>query len=403
MSFADKKGIVVASGFKLQAGALLDARQQVETISERDELVTLNAVTEGLRVYVKEKKTSYEWNGTSWDEIAKGTGYTHPDSGVEAGTYRSVTVDAQGHVTDGTNPTTLQGYGITDAADKEHTHEQTDIEGLDAALAGKVPTSRKINNKPLSGDVTLSATDVGAIAMTDKGASNGVASLDENGKVPSAQLPSYVDDVIEGYLHTDGKFYEEEGHTTEVTGESGKIYVDIANGKTYRWSGTAFVEISASLALGETSSTAFAGDKGKSAYEHSQTAHAPANAEANVQSDWSESDSSSDAYIKNKPTALPADGGDADTVSGHTVGVNVPADAKFTDTVYTHPLSHPASMITESATKRFVSDTEKETWNKKATIIFASELPSQAPAGAICFLTEPADPDVSDVEDPFNE
>lgn len=60
-------------------------------------------------------------------------------------------------------------------------------------------------------------------------------------------------------------------------------------------------------------------------------------AEQNVQADWNVTDVNSDAYIKNKPTTLPADGGDADTVNGHTVETNVPADAKFTDTVYTHP------------------------------------------------------------------
>lgn len=78
MSFADKKGIVVASGFKLQAEALLDARQQVDTIVERDELVTINAATPGLRVYVKAEKKSYIYNGESWDELTVGVGYTHP-------------------------------------------------------------------------------------------------------------------------------------------------------------------------------------------------------------------------------------------------------------------------------------------------------------------------------------
>lgn len=57
-------------------------------------------------------------------------------------------------------------------------------------------------------------------------------------------------------------------------------------------------------------------------------------AEANVQSDWNESTSTSDAFIKNKPTSLPADGGNADTIGGFTVEVNVPANAKFTDTTY---------------------------------------------------------------------
>lgn len=162
------------------------------------------------------------------------------------------------------------------------------------------------------------------IQKTEKGAPNGVASLDGNGRVPTAQLPSYVDDVLE---------YKSKSEFPE-TGEDGKIYIDEATNKTYRWSGSGYVEISASLALGETSSTAYPGDKGKTAYEHSQAAHAPANAEANVQSDWNETNTGSDAYIKNKPTSLPANGGDADTVNGYRVEANVPANAKFTDTTY---------------------------------------------------------------------
>lgn len=60
-------------------------------------------------------------------------------------------------------------------------------------------------------------------------------------------------------------------------------------------------------------------------------------AEVNVQADWNETDTTSDAYIKNKPTSFPTDGGNADTVNNHTVEADVPSDAKFTDTVYTHP------------------------------------------------------------------
>ena len=202
---------------------------------------------------------------------------------------------------------------------------------LKEKLGGYVPTGRKVNGKALSSDINLSAEDVSAIPASQKGAANGVAELDESGKVPSAQLPSYVDDVLEGYF-SEGKFYKESEHTTEMTGEAGKIYVDMATNKTYRWSGSAYAEISASLALGETSSTAFRGDWGKAAYEHSQTAHAPADAEANVQADWNESDTGSDAYIKNKPTSMPANGGNAATVGGHTVEADVPASAVFTDT-----------------------------------------------------------------------
>lgn len=72
------------------------------------------------------------------------------------------------------------------------------------------------------------------------------------------------------------------------------------------------------------------------------------------------------------PESLPANGGNADTVNGKTVEVNVPANAKFTDTVYEHPAAHDASMITENESKRFVSDTEKATWNAKADATLAT-------------------------------
>ena len=118
------------------------------------------------------------------------------------------------------------------------------------------------------------------VLIEDKGSANGVAELDENGIIISSQLPSYVDDVIEGYFYN-SKFYKESTHTTEITGETGKIYIDLSTEKTYRWSGSTFVVISETLALGETSSTAYRGDRGKIAYEHSQSAHAPSNAEEN--------------------------------------------------------------------------------------------------------------------------
>lgn len=79
------------------------------------------------------------------------------------------------------------------------------------------------------------------------------ANLSNNGKVPANQLPSYVDDVLEY-----GTF-----NTFPTTGEDGKIYVAQDTNLTYRWSGTRYVEISQSLALGETSTTAYPGDKGK--------------------------------------------------------------------------------------------------------------------------------------------
>ena len=165
------------------------------------------------------------------------------------------------------------------------------------ALNGKVPTTRKVNGHALSADVTITKGDVSLgnvdnTADTDKpvstavqnalnlkmnssarGAISGVASLDENGKVPASQLPSYVDDVIEGYYH-EGSFYTTSNHSTAITGESGKIYIDLTSGgarQVYRWGGTAYAPIPIGLALGETSTTAYRGDYGAAAYAHAVT------------------------------------------------------------------------------------------------------------------------------------
>lgn len=94
----------------------------------------------------------------------------------------------------------------------------------------------------------------GAIQSTEKGASNGVATLDGSGKVPSAQLPSYVDDVIEGYYYN-GAFYSDSEHTEEITPETGKIYVDLTSEKAYRWSGSVYVEISQGTIITRTTGT----------------------------------------------------------------------------------------------------------------------------------------------------
>lgn len=79
--------------------------------------------------------------------------------------------------------------------------------------------------------------------IESKAQAEGLASLDSNGKVPEEQLPSYVDDVIEGYLN-EGKFYKEEAHTTELTGETGKIYVNLTDNQCYRYTGSGYVSVS---------------------------------------------------------------------------------------------------------------------------------------------------------------
>ena len=165
------------------------------------------------------------------------------------------TIELSGDVTGSANFDGSANVTITAAvADDSHNHIISNVDGLQSALDGK---QASLGFTPLNANL--------------KGAVNGVAELDEAGKVPATQLPSYVDDVLE--------YDNQAGFPT--TGETGKIYVAKDTNKTYRWSGSDYVEISASLALGTTSSTAFRGDYGQTAYTHSQSAHAPSDAQKN--------------------------------------------------------------------------------------------------------------------------
>lgn len=124
---------------------------------------------------------------------------------------------------------------------------------VDGKLSGKAASSHKHG----AADIT----SVNASAIT--------------GVIAAANLPSFVDDVLEGYYGSDGVFYKNHDASTgkysdAYTGETGKIYVNINDNKTYRWSGSAYVVISETIALGETNSTAYRGDRGKTAYNHSQ-------------------------------------------------------------------------------------------------------------------------------------
>lgn len=141
-------------------------------------------------------------------------------------TFAEGTTNGAFDVTTGGKTTSVPVHGLGSAAFVEsetfaaatHTHAIDDVTGLQTALDGK-------------------------IASTEKGAANGVVPLNAETQIDSKYLPSYVDDVIEGYL-SEGKFYKEAGHTTEITGETGKIYVDLATNGSYRYSGTQYVNIS---------------------------------------------------------------------------------------------------------------------------------------------------------------
>lgn len=123
---------------------------------------------------------------------------------------------------------------------------------LSASDVSAVPTTRKVNNKALSADITLSASDVSAIPSSEKGSASGVCPLDANGKVGSSYLPSYVDDVVEAYPRTgqtelSAAWLSAESGGSALTPEQDKIYILMAASTTYsanstfRWSGSTYV------------------------------------------------------------------------------------------------------------------------------------------------------------------
>lgn len=159
-----------------------------------------------------------------------------------------------------------------------------DAHGYNAKIDNEIKRAKEA-------ETTLSAEINKRLETSLKGTTNGLAELDENGKVPSSQLPSYVDDVLEGIAQgvkkddstgtNSATGFILTGETVECAPESGKIYIDINTNIQYRWSGSLFVSTGSNLALGETSATAYRGDRGKIAYTHSQSSHAPVNAEEN--------------------------------------------------------------------------------------------------------------------------
>lgn len=144
---------------------------------------------------------------------------------------------------------------LDDKIDKEIADREAEIDRIENKFDGVTDKLEDALQKEIedrkAGDTTIT-NSLNAFIST-KGQPGGLAELDSTGKVPAAQLPSYVDDVLE--YSTKAQFPQ--------TGETGKIYVSKDTNLTYRWTGTQYLEISQSLALGETPSTAYPGDKGK--------------------------------------------------------------------------------------------------------------------------------------------
>lgn len=221
-----------------------------------------------------------------------------------------------------------------DITDFAHTHDDryyTESE-VDGKLNGKANSSHT--------HAAADITSVNASAIT--------------GTIAAANLPSFVDDVLEGYYNaSDSKFYKNydasaKTYSDAYTGETGKIYVNLNDNKTYRWGGSAYVVISETIALGETSSTAYRGDRGKAAYDH---AAAKGSAFA---SGLYKITTNAQGHVTGATAVRKSD----------ITGLGIPAQ----DTVYTHPTSSGNKHIPSGgAAGQFLK------WSADGTAVWAAD------------------------------
>lgn len=272
----NKEIITSNSDFTLSVGCIIGvkyANTNIASVTSEDK-ITLNVNNTGAKhiyynnqvdpegtlptVYGEANKyIYYMYDGTYW--VWKGVDYvidTKNTTGASATLSKIYIVGAESQQAEAQTYSQSTAYVGTDGClysdgQKVLTSHQ-DISGkADVSDLQNLETAIKYNN--VLGTTISSSERTAWNAKVDGssvGAANGVASLDANGKVPSTQLPSYVDDVIEAANFA--QLPEE--------GEAGKIYVTLDDNKTYRWGGSAYAEISESLAIGTTSGTACEGN-----------------------------------------------------------------------------------------------------------------------------------------------
>ena len=267
--------------------------------------------------------------------------YDNGTSGLNAETVQDALDEMKGDIDAITGGGTVTG--VKGEAEAEYRTGKVNITRANIGLGNADNTSDM--NKPVSTaqQAAIDAVKEDAagkyIPLTQKGAASGVASLDSTGKVPSSQLPSYVDDVLE-YDSLSG---------FPGTGESGKIYVAKDTNKTYRWSGSGYVEISASLALGETSSTAYPGNKGKA------NADAIAALQNEQESYQTKTDNSLETTSKTVTGAINEVKDTADSAKSTAESANSKAQANASDIANIKSGTTPAGAASKLSTARTIT------------------------------------------------
>ena len=213
-----------------------DSTKYVSSVSESDGKITvaresfspLLTLTAGTTANAPKIKTTVAGNVSADIELTKASVGTN---GVYGVTRLSSAINSSDETVAATPKAVKDAIESLDIAEITNTAGKT-VATIDEA-DGKVSATFQ--------DISITSAQI-----SDSNAANKVLKLNASGLIDSAYLPSYVDDVIEGYFYNDA-FYEEAAHTNAITGESGKIYVDLGGGRAiYRYSGSAFVEIPAS-------------------------------------------------------------------------------------------------------------------------------------------------------------
>ena len=310
------------------------------------------------------------------DGIAEGANkytYTHPNSGVTAGTYRSVTVNAQGHVTAGTNPTTLAGYGITDAAKSVHTHKAADI--TDNIPASKISGVLSIDNIPkaaLERQVPV-ADDTARFKLTTDDVQNG-----DVVKVTSTGLMYFVTDQT--------KLNSADGYMEFTAGSAASVPWTGVTGKPSTFAPSAHKHAISDITNLQDTLNGKAANKNMTA--------ATANADGGAGLVPAPAKGAQGLFLRGDGNwAKPTDTTYSDaTTSAH--GLMTAADKVKLNGIetgankYTHPSSHSLDMITETTAKKIMTADERTKLAGIAANANNYTHPSSHPASMITETTD---------------
>lgn len=264
------KDMVVSSG-SLQSVTSVDNPYVGAKVGDKYvDLVIANSTSEHIYIPVSDLIDTY----------LAGEGLTLKDSKFsikkDTASESYLTVSSDGVKVSGID-SALEGKVDKEEGKQLSTNDYTTAEKNKLAEAIDESTANTIINTAIS-KLTKASVGLGNVTndsqvkRSEMGTANGVATLNDQGLVPVSQLPSYVDDVVDVYatytksdvgVLTNIEVFSDSGKTQPVTGESGKIYIDVENNYQFRWTGTKYAPVGAPIVIGEVAGTAYDGGKGK--------------------------------------------------------------------------------------------------------------------------------------------